>query len=105
MSTHGPEDESVLEEAARLTSTDRAATHGDAREQHAAVGRMWGAMLGVDDIPPHLVMAMMVALKLSRISHGNPRHRDSYVDGCGYLTLAWDAVSGQADEDGTSGGT
>ena len=83
--------ETVLAEAARLIKGDRARTHGDATAQHTALGRIWGAMLGLPDLPASTVMAMMVGLKLSRLAHGTPT-RDHYVDGCGYLSLAWDAA-------------
>ena len=80
-----------MQEAARLTVGDRRRTHGDATAQHTALGRMWGAMLGVPDLPASTVMGMLAALKLSRAAHGTPT-RDHYVDIAGYASLAWTAI-------------
>jgi len=62
---------------------DRQAEYGSARYNFTAIGRMWGALLGVSDIPPHLVALMFDAAKSVRIV-ANPNHADSWVDNQGY---------------------
>lgn len=79
----------ALEEAGRLIAGDRRATHGDYGQEAARIGTLWGALLDLPaPIPPRTVAAMMVALKLARLttSTGRPG-RDSWVDAIGYAAL------------------
>lgn len=75
--------ETEMEEAARITTTDRNDTYGDPAEDHARTGRMWGATLGIDDIPAETVALMMAQLKISREVH--KPGRDNRVDMHGYI--------------------
>ena len=79
----------VLEEAGQLITGDRRSTHGDYTEEATRIGRLWGALLDLEDpVPPATVAAMMVALKLARLTSptGKPG-RDSWVDAIGYSAL------------------
>ena len=58
--------------------------YGDAEEAFTQVGRIWGALLKIDDIPAHEVALLMDALKSVRLFN-NPTHEDSYDDKHGYL--------------------
>lgn len=81
--TMEPYHETVLEEAQRLIYGDRQASYGHPIEDFTRTGRMWGAILGVPDVPPEKVGLCMVALKISRECH-RPK-RDNLVDGAGYF--------------------
>lgn len=63
---------------------DRQDQYGSARYNFTAIGRMWGALLGVSDIPPHIVALMFDAAKSVRIM-ANPHYEDSWVDKEGYI--------------------
>lgn len=63
---------------------DRQNEYGSARYNFTAIGRMWGALLGVSDIPPHVVALMFDAAKSVRIM-ANPNHEDSWIDKSGYI--------------------
>lgn len=60
----------------------------------AQLGRMWAALLAdhlgipIKDIPPHIVMLMMVQLKLSRAARPYSYKQDNYIDGIAYFDLA-----------------
>jgi hypothetical protein len=42
---------------------ERQETHGDAITNFTMIGRMWGALLQIEDIPPHVVALMYDAGK------------------------------------------
>lgn len=52
------------------------------REDFQRVGKMWAAILGLDEVTPHQVGLCMIALKVARHVH-RPK-RDNLVDICGY---------------------
>jgi len=58
--------------------------YGDADNNFLAIGRIWGALLGIEDIAPHEVALMMDALKSVRLFR-NPFHEDSWNDKLGYI--------------------
>jgi hypothetical protein len=61
--------------------------YGDAYTEFTRVGRIWSALLSMDeDIAPHEVALMMDALKSIRITK-NPFHEDSWNDKEGYTKL------------------
>lgn len=62
---------------------ERQAIHGDAEVNFAITGRIWGAMLAIDDIPAWQVALMMGAFKSVRCI-ANPRHDDNWDDLMGY---------------------
>ena len=63
---------------------ERLEQYGDAGTEFTAIGRVWGALLKIDDIPAHEVALLMDALKTVRLFY-NPAHEDSYNDKFGYL--------------------
>lgn len=75
-------EETVLEEAQRLIYGDRNEAYGHPLDDFTRTGRMWGAILGIPDIPPEHVGLCMSAVKISR--EVNAPKRDNRVDGPGY---------------------
>lgn len=73
--------ESVLEEAARLTSRDRQSTYGHPADDFAKTALMWTAILGIE-ITAAQIPLCMIAVKLSRECHVHKR--DNIVDIAGY---------------------
>lgn len=74
----------VLEEANELINGQRQEDYGTPRENFGVIAEMWEAYLGTD-IEPRDVANMMALLKIARLRLSN--HRDSAVDGAGYLAL------------------
>ena len=62
---------------------ERQQIHGDALTNFIAIGRMWGALLQIEDIPPHVVALMYDAGKSVRCV-ANPNHEDNWLDKAGY---------------------
>jgi hypothetical protein len=62
---------------------NRQIEYGSAHANFAQVGRGWGALLGIDDIPAWQVALMMDFFKSVRCSV-NPAHEDSWIDKQGY---------------------
>ena len=57
----------VLTEAFKLVSTDRAAAHGEPKENHENIARLWDAYLhDIDHVTAHDVANMMELLKVAR---------------------------------------
>jgi hypothetical protein len=75
----------ILHEADGLINGDRQKDYGTPRANFARVARIWSVILGVD-VTAHEVALCMAGLKLARLANGP--HRDSYLDGVGYLALA-----------------
>jgi hypothetical protein len=74
---------SVCLEAADLVSGPRQGSYGHPADDFTRTGRMWGAILGLDEpVPPHLVGLCQVALKISREVENHKR--DNLVDIAGY---------------------
>lgn len=70
----------------------READYGDALENFEKIGRVWGALLDIDDIPPYQVALMMDALKTVRLFR-NPSHEDSWLDKEGYTAHGKDIAT------------
>jgi len=62
---------------------DRQQIHGNAKTNFAAIGRMWGAILKIEDISPTIVALMYDAGKTIRCV-SNPLHEDNWLDKIGY---------------------
>lgn len=63
---------------------ERLEQYGDAHTEFTTIGKIWGALLKIEDIPAYEVALLMDALKTVRLFH-NPAHEDSYNDKFGYL--------------------
>ena len=73
-----------MSEKLKKILAERLADYGDAHTEFTRIGRIWGALLNMDeDIAPHEVALMMDALKSVRITK-NPFHEDSWLDQLGY---------------------
>ena len=72
----------LLQEAGRIVTVDRAATHGRAEDSFAAIAGLWSSYLDAS-ISSVDVACMMALLKIARI-RGNPSHEDNWVDLAGY---------------------
>ena len=75
----------ILTEADALVNGDRQADYGTPQENFARIAKIWSVILG-HPVRPDQVALCMAGLKLARLANGP--HRDSFVDGCGYLALA-----------------
>lgn len=70
---------------------DRQKEYGDAKDSWERIGRGWGAILSIDDIPAPIVGLMMDYLKTIRLVK-NLTHEDSWNDKDGYTELAREIV-------------
>jgi len=70
---------------------NRQEEYGDSYDNFTTIGRIWGALLGVSDIPAYQVALMMDALKTIRC-FANPLHQDSWNDKLGYIYHAENAA-------------
>jgi hypothetical protein len=75
-------DETVLEEAERIVSSDRGNDYGTPFEDFSRTGKIWAAILGVDEVSPEKVALCMAGLKISRLCH--KIKTDSIIDLAGY---------------------
>lgn len=83
--------ENILREAESIIYGDREQTYGKPFKNLTCIAQFWTAYLdnrqnsdkplGATD-----VAAMMALLKIARLAN-SPDHRDSLIDGCGYLAL------------------
>lgn len=64
--------------------SEREAVHGSALKNFTTIGRMWGAILDIEDVPPHVVALMYDAGKTVRVL-ANQYHRDNWLDKLGYI--------------------
>ena len=90
----------ILEEAARIVTRDRAATHGDAENNFAWIAGHWNWWLQDKlepgaSITPYDVAQMMVGFKQAR-AKGNPAFHDNAIDAVGYSALAGEIGAKQA---------
>jgi len=84
--TNTPEsenNESICQIADRLVDTSRQDAYGHPFHHFSDVGRIWGTILDIDDIPPEKIGLMMAGLKIAREKNKNTR--DNLIDGAGYL--------------------
>lgn len=61
----------------------RESEYGSAQENFEKIGKVWAALLELEEIPPYQVALMMDALKTVRLFR-NPEHEDSWLDKEGY---------------------
>lgn len=85
--------ESILQEAERIINGDRAEQYGDAAESFTDIAKRW--TIELDDRLSAPVTALDVARMMTQLKMSRSRrsyHRDSYVDGAGYLGLTGQLV-------------
>lgn len=101
------DDESVLEEAARIVSGARQAEYGSPENNFTLIAKLWSAYLGTSIaqpgrefpfmVTPRDVCLLMVLMKAARDAGGAPK-RDNLVDIAGYVQCAELIDEDQADE-------
>ena len=74
--------EGILTEADRLINGPRQEDYGHPFDNFSQIGRMWAAILNVEEVTPEQVALMMIATKISRET--NRPKRDNRVDMAGY---------------------
>lgn len=80
--------ETILQEAQRITDSERAKAYGRALPDAQRWATIFGALTGFDVRPEHFPLALL-AVKLSRLSQApGCWHRDSVVDIAGYARVA-----------------
>jgi hypothetical protein len=82
---------SILEDAQQIIYGDREQTYGRPSKNLDCIAQFWTTYLvnrsdPTADVNAQDVAAMMTLLKIARLAN-SPDHRDSLVDGCGYLAL------------------
>jgi hypothetical protein len=76
----------ILQEAIQALG-NRGIEHGYFIDNFAHTASLWSAYLGIG-IKVESVPIMMALHKISRVSKGNSKQADHYVDACGYIALA-----------------
>jgi len=76
-----------MQEQIREILEQRQMHHGDFYSNFLTIGKIWGALLGVEPIEPYKVGLMMDAFKTVR-AFNNPQHEDNWLDKVGYTQHA-----------------
>jgi hypothetical protein len=82
----------ILKEATALINGDREDAYGSPKESFHCIATMWSAYLGWN-VTAADVCNMMALLKVARMRIGP--HRDSSVDGAGYMALGAEMSEGE----------
>lgn len=82
----------ILDQAKEIINGARAEDYGSAREGFERTATMWSAITG-HEITAEQVPAMLIALKLSRLSV-SPNHTDSWLGIVGYAALGGELGDG-----------
>lgn len=80
----------MSEQKMRKILEQRQMHHGDFYINFLTIGKIWGALLGIEAIDPYKVGLMMDSLKTVR-AFNNPEHEDNWLDKLGYTTHAQSA--------------
>lgn len=93
------QDEDILIEALRLTTSDRQAQYGPPNIDFARTAKIWTALFAdVSVYEPFHVSLGMIALKSSRAMH-SPEKRDNWTDMAGYARCGHQCVISGATTD------
>lgn len=71
---------------------ERQRTHGDYYQNFQTIGKIWGALLGIEPIEAYKVALMMDSFKTVR-AFANPEHEDNWLDKQGYTEHARSCAS------------
>jgi hypothetical protein len=77
--------EEILQKAIDLTKGERNSAHGDPRENHERIAKIWSVQLGVE-INGAQVALMMAGMKLARLAY--KYSDDSFIDAAAYIAIA-----------------
>ena len=78
--------EEILNEAIRLTSTDRQKNYGKPLINHQRIATIWSVILSAE-ITPSQVALCMAGVKIARLVE-TPNHEDSFIDAAAYIAIA-----------------
>ena len=78
--------EEILNEAIRLTSTDRQKNYGKPLINHQRIATIWSVILGTE-ITSSQVALCMAGVKIARLVE-TPNHEDSFIDAAAYIAIA-----------------
>jgi hypothetical protein len=89
----------ILKEAERCITKDRAATHGNAEDNFAAIAGGWEWWLSIREHGPLCAfdVAMMMQIFKTARAASNKAHHDNFVDGAGYYALAGEIATKPAE--------
>lgn len=76
----------ILDEAKRLTATDRNEIYGDPYTNHKRIADLWSVYLETE-ISPSQVAVCLSLVKIARLIE-SPNHLDSYIDLAAYSAIA-----------------
>ena len=76
----------ILDEAKRLTATDRQSIYGDPYINHKRIADLWSVYLETE-ISPSQVALCLSLVKIARLIE-SPNHLDSYIDLAAYSAIA-----------------
>ena len=89
----------IASRAVALVSGDRAASHGDKRQNHENIAALWNAYLSIRREPAAPLSAVDVAtlmalLKIARTQLG-AHNMDDHIDHVGYAAIAGELAAGE----------
>jgi len=82
----------ILDEAKRLTHTDRQKNYGKPEVNHRRIANLWSAFLETE-ITPSQVAICMGLVKIARLIE-TPDHLDSFIDLAAYSSIAGEIETG-----------
>lgn len=89
VSKYPPVSAALTDDAIELVYGQRHDDYGNPERNLKKIGMVWGALLGIEALPPRTVAMMLVGMKTVRaVGRVN---RDDLVDAVGYLLLADEA--------------
>jgi hypothetical protein len=87
----------VLQQAEKCITQNRAETHGDPENSFSSIAHLWEWWMIHREAGPlnsYDVAMMMSLLKHARAAEGDSSYADHYIDACGYLALASEMADG-----------
>lgn len=76
----------ILDEAKRLTATDRNEIYGDPYTNHKRIADLWSVYLETEITPSQVALCLSL-VKIARLIE-SPNHLDSYIDLAAYSAIA-----------------